>query len=52
MSRALNAYVVSLINVDNDIWFLGSEPRCGLGELSLPENESGSSIMPRKVNPN
>merc|ERR1711890_61606 len=35
----------------NDIRFLGSGPRCGLGELSLPENEPGSSIMPGKVNP-
>ena len=37
--------------VANDIRFLGSGPRCGLGELSLPENEPGSSIMPGKVNP-
>lgn len=52
MSRALNAYAVSLMNVSNDIRLLRSEPRCGLGELSLPENEPGSSIMPGKVNPN
>lgn len=37
--------------IGNDIRFLGSGPRCGLGELSLPENEPGSSIMPGKVNP-
>lgn len=45
----------TIINFDqqiaNDIRFLGSGPRCGLGELSLPENEPGSSIMPGKVNP-
>ena len=39
------------MKVANDIRFLGSGPRCGLGELSLPENEPGSSIMPGKVNP-
>lgn len=39
------------MQVANDIRFLGSGPRCGLGELSLPENEPGSSIMPGKVNP-
>ena len=39
------------IKVANDIRFLGSGPRSGLGELSLPENEPGSSIMPGKVNP-
>jgi len=37
--------------IANDIRLLGSGPRCGLGELSLPENEPGSSIMPGKVNP-
>ena len=37
--------------IGNDIRFLGSGPRCGLGELKLPENEPGSSIMPGKVNP-
>lgn len=41
----------SLMKIANDIRFLGSGPRCGLGELSLPENEPGSSIMPGKVNP-
>jgi fumarate hydratase class II len=41
----------SLMKVANDIRFLGSGPRCGLGELALPENEPGSSIMPGKVNP-
>lgn len=39
------------MKIANDIRFLGSGPRCGLGELSLPENEPGSSIMPGKVNP-
>ena len=41
----------SLNKIANDIRFLGSGPRCGLGELTLPENEPGSSIMPGKVNP-
>lgn len=40
-----------LLQIANDIRFLASGPRCGLGELSLPENEPGSSIMPGKVNP-
>ncbi|ORX58966.1 fumarate hydratase [Hesseltinella vesiculosa] len=48
---ALNVFAVSLMKIANDIRFLGSGPRCGLGELSLPENEPGSSIMPGKVNP-
>jgi hypothetical protein len=43
---ALNVIACSLMKVANDIRFLGSGPRCGLGELSLPENEPGSSIMP------
>jgi fumarate hydratase class II len=47
----LNSTAVSLMKIANDIRFLGSGPRCGLGELSLPENEPGSSIMPGKVNP-
>ena len=47
----LNGLAVSLMKIANDIRFLGSGPRCGLGELSLPENEPGSSIMPGKVNP-
>jgi fumarate hydratase, class II len=51
MSGALNTVAVSLMKIANDIRFLGSGPRCGLGELSLPENEPGSSIMPGKVNP-
>ena len=50
-SGALNVLAVSLMKIANDIRFLGSGPRCGLGELSLPENEPGSSIMPGKVNP-
>lgn len=43
---ALNVVACSLMKIANDIRFLGSGPRCGLGELSLPENEPGSSIMP------
>ncbi|KAL6768537.1 FUM2 [Auxenochlorella protothecoides x Auxenochlorella symbiontica] len=50
-SGALNTLAVSLMKIANDVRFLGSGPRCGLGELSLPENEPGSSIMPGKVNP-
>ncbi|HWF01200.1 MAG TPA: class II fumarate hydratase [Caulobacteraceae bacterium] len=48
---ALNTVAASLFKIANDIRFLGSGPRSGLGELSLPENEPGSSIMPGKVNP-
>ena len=48
-SGALNILAVSLMKIANDIRYLGSGPRCGLGELSLPENEPGSSIMPGKV---
>lgn len=48
---ALNEVAVSLFKIANDIRLLGSGPRSGLGELSLPENEPGSSIMPGKVNP-
>ena len=51
MGGSLNTVAVSLMKIGNDIRFLGSGPRCGLGELSLPENEPGSSIMPGKVNP-
>ncbi|XP_068154882.1 probable fumarate hydratase, mitochondrial isoform X2 [Drosophila tropicalis] len=47
----LNTIAVSLMKIANDIRLLGSGPRCGLGELKLPENEPGSSIMPGKVNP-
>ncbi len=50
-SGALNVVAVSLMKIANDIRLLGSGPRCGLGELKLPENEPGSSIMPGKVNP-
>ena len=50
-SGALNTLAVSLMKIANDIRWLGSGPRCGLGELSLPANEPGSSIMPGKVNP-
>ncbi|CTQ61506.1 class II fumarate hydratase [Roseibium album] len=48
---ALNTVATSLFKIANDIRLLGSGPRSGLGELSLPENEPGSSIMPGKVNP-
>merc|ERR1712096_46934 len=51
VSGALNTVACSIMKIANDIRFLGSGPRCGLGELSLPENEPGSSIMPGKVNP-
>ncbi|NRA87336.1 MAG: class II fumarate hydratase [Rhizobiales bacterium] len=51
MSGVLNTIAVSLTKIANDIRLLGSGPRSGLGELSLPENEPGSSIMPGKVNP-
>ena len=50
-SGALKSVAVSLIKIANDIRFLGSGPRSGLGELVLPENEPRSSIMPGKVNP-
>jgi fumarate hydratase class II len=50
-SGRLNTLAVALSKIGNDIRLLGSGPRCGLGELSLPENEPGSSIMPGKVNP-
>jgi fumarate hydratase, class II len=48
---SLNALATDLFKIGNDIRFLGSGPRSGLGELKLPENEPGSSIMPGKVNP-
>ncbi|XP_038670020.1 fumarate hydratase, mitochondrial [Scyliorhinus canicula] len=51
LSGAMNVVACSLMKVANDIRFLGSGPRSGLGELILPENEPGSSIMPGKVNP-
>ena len=51
LSGALNTLAVALTKIANDIRLLGSGPRCGLGELRLPENEPGSSIMPGKVNP-
>ncbi len=51
VSGALNTCAVSFMKIANDIRLLGSGPRCGFGELSLPENEPGSSIMPGKVNP-
>jgi fumarate hydratase class II len=51
VSGALKNLAVSLMKIANDIRLLGSGPRCGFGELHLPENEPGSSIMPGKVNP-
>jgi fumarate hydratase class II len=50
-SGAMNTLATSLMKVANDIRWLGSGPRCGIGELALPANEPGSSIMPGKVNP-
>jgi len=50
-SGSLNTLAVSLMKIANDIRWLGSGPRCGFGELALPANEPGSSIMPGKVNP-
>lgn len=51
MSGALKTTAVSLIKIANDIRWLGSGPRCGIGEIRLPETQPGSSIMPGKVNP-
>jgi fumarate hydratase class II len=51
LSGALRTYAVSLTKIANDIRWLGSGPRCGLGELRLPATQPGSSIMPGKVNP-
>jgi fumarate hydratase class II len=51
LSAALKTYALSLTKIANDIRWLGSGPRCGLGELRLPEVQPGSSIMPGKVNP-
>lgn len=51
VSGALKTLAVSLMKIASDIRLLGSGPRCGFGELQLPENEPGSSIMPGKVNP-
>lgn len=50
-SGAIRALAVSCFKIASDVRLLGSGPRCGIGELSLPENEPGSSIMPGKVNP-
>ncbi len=51
MSGALKTTAVSLIKIANDIRWMGSGPRCGIGEIHLPETQPGSSIMPGKVNP-
>jgi len=50
-SAALNGLAISLMKIGNDIKFLSSGPRSGIGEINIPENEPGSSIMPGKVNP-
>ena len=50
-SGATNTIAASLMKIANDVRWLGSGPRCGIGEIHLPENEPGSSIMPGKVNP-
>src|SRR5206468_8683980 len=50
-SGALKTLAASLMKIANDIRWLASGPRCGIAEISLPENEPGSSIMPGKVNP-
>lgn len=50
-SGTLRSLAAALIKIANDVRWLGSGPRCGIGELHLPENEPGSSIMPGKVNP-
>ena len=51
MHGVLKTLAASLVKIANDVRWLGSGPRCGIGEISLPENEPGSSIMPGKVNP-
>jgi len=51
LSGALKTTAVALMKIANDVRWLGSGPRCGIGELKLPQNEPGSSIMPGKVNP-
>jgi fumarate hydratase class II len=51
LSGALKSTAAALVKIANDVRWLGSGPRCGIGELKLPENEPGSSIMPGKVNP-
>jgi fumarate hydratase class II len=51
LSGSLRTLACGLMKIANDVRWMGSGPRCGLGELSLPENEPGSSIMPGKVNP-
>ncbi|GKT33652.1 Fumarate hydratase class II, partial [Aduncisulcus paluster] len=51
LSGALNALASNLMKIANDIRWLSSGPRCGIGELNIPANEPGSSIMPGKVNP-
>ena len=50
-SGVMKTIACSLMKIGNDVRWLGSGPRCGIGELALPANEPGSSIMPGKVNP-
>src|SRR5262249_57195739 len=50
-SGALKTLAAGLMKIANDVRWLASGPRCGLGEITIPENEPGSSIMPGKVNP-
>lgn len=51
VSGSLKRLAVSIMHIANNIRMLASGPRCGIGEITLPENEPGSSIMPGKVNP-
>ena len=51
MSGSLKSLAVSLIKIANDLRWLASGPRCGIGEIHLPDTQPGSSIMPGKVNP-
>ena len=51
LSGALNGLAANLMKIANDVRWLASGPRCGIGEINIPENEPGSSIMPGKVNP-
>jgi fumarate hydratase class II len=51
LSSALKRSAVSLMKIANDIRMLGSGPRCGIGEIIIPDNEPGSSVMPGKINP-
>ncbi|MFP3520619.1 lyase family protein, partial [Pseudomonas sp. SIMBA_077] len=50
-SAAIRTLAMALMKIANDVRWLASGPRCGIGEIDIPENEPGSSIMPGKVNP-